>query len=482
MALGFLMLTACTAQYPLNPKLGDIKRAQPYQSKLFSPERSDELLLVLAFSGGGTRAAALSYGVLEALERVEIPGRQAETAGRRHSLLDEVDVVSAVSVGSFTAAYFGLYGKAMFKDYRERFLLKDHQGTLLWRFFNPLNWPRLSSPRFGRSDLAQEYYDEILFRGATLGDLADAPGPAVLILSTDIIDGLTFPFTPGQFSLICSDFEKFPVARAVAASSAFPGALTPVVLKNYAGQCRARMPAAILESLQKPDLASRRYDAALRLKTYLDPQKKPYIHLLDGGIADNLGVKGLMEAIEVQGGIRQSLAESGLGRTKKVAFIIVDAKTREKAGWSLVDDVPGLNAIFGAASTIMINRYSYETLSLLRHYVHEWQSESGTGCSPIDFHVIHVAFDFLPEEKDREYFNNIPTTLVLPPEEVDRLAEAGGRLLYGQREFVRLVSDLGGKWPEPQTTGDAQQVGASSDTTVPRGQHEVMPEPSPRER
>jgi NTE family protein len=62
-------------------------------------------LLILAFSGGGTRAAAFAYGVLE-----ELAATPVVLGGRPRRLLDEVDLISAVSGGSFTAAYYGLYG------------------------------------------------------------------------------------------------------------------------------------------------------------------------------------------------------------------------------------------------------------------------------------------------------------------------------------------------------------------------------------
>jgi NTE family protein len=61
--IAFLMLISCTAQYALNPRLEMKVRENPLQSKLFSLAKSDELFLILSFSGGGTRAAAMSYGV-----------------------------------------------------------------------------------------------------------------------------------------------------------------------------------------------------------------------------------------------------------------------------------------------------------------------------------------------------------------------------------------------------------------------------------
>lgn len=69
-------LTSCTATYALNPKLEMKVRLDPLQGKLLSPNKSDDLFLILSFSGGGTRAAALSYGILEALEKIEIPPLQ----------------------------------------------------------------------------------------------------------------------------------------------------------------------------------------------------------------------------------------------------------------------------------------------------------------------------------------------------------------------------------------------------------------------
>ena len=92
-----------------------------------SGEQQD--LVILAFSGGGTRAAAFSYGVLEALRRIEIVTK----TGRKIRLLDEVDVITGVSGGSFTALAYGLYGDKLFDEYEARFLKRNVQGELTAR-------------------------------------------------------------------------------------------------------------------------------------------------------------------------------------------------------------------------------------------------------------------------------------------------------------------------------------------------------------
>jgi len=109
--LASALLAGCASQahYPLNEPFA----ATPAIFQPTSPQQapalpsSDSLPIVLAFSGGGTRAAALSYGVLETLSAQEIVWD-----GRARRLHDEVDIISTVSGGSFTAAYFGLRGEA----------------------------------------------------------------------------------------------------------------------------------------------------------------------------------------------------------------------------------------------------------------------------------------------------------------------------------------------------------------------------------
>src|SRR5262245_34256537 len=107
-----LLLAGC-AHYPVNAPLTRAALETGYRfTNLPHTNNSDSLFIVLAFSGGGTRAAALAYGVLEELARTQIVWE-----GRSGRLLDEVDLISSVSGGSFTAAYYGLYGDRIFSDF-----------------------------------------------------------------------------------------------------------------------------------------------------------------------------------------------------------------------------------------------------------------------------------------------------------------------------------------------------------------------------
>ncbi|OPY84758.1 MAG: Patatin-like phospholipase [Smithella sp. PtaU1.Bin162] len=454
--LSLLVLSSCAAQYPLNTKIEITEGSgAPYDE----PAQNDhsDLVLILAFSGGGTRAASLAYGTLEALKQVELPEQTVSSplGEKPRTMLNQISAITAVSGGSFTAAYYGIHGEGIFKDFKERCLLKDIQGDLLRKLFNPFNWPRLSSPRFGRSDLAQEYYDEILFKGATLADMIGKDRPSIVILATDAIEGVGFPFIPDTFKWICSDFSRFPVARAVTASSAVPGAFSPVVLKNYVESCKTEAPAWMQNALENPDPSSRTYHMAVRVSSYLDQRKKPFIYLVDGGISDNLGLRTIIDTVTLRGGLRDSLAKAERKGTRRIAFIIVDAETEEKASWGFLGEVPGIGAILGASSTIMINKYNFETLDLLHRSIRAWQIEEAESTSPLDFYLIHLNFNFLPEKAERDYFHGIPTTLTLPEDQVDRLRSVAAKLLYTSPDFQRLVHDMGGKilTPRKQSSG-----------------------------
>jgi NTE family protein len=82
-------------------------------------------------------------------------------SGGKVRALDEVDVITAVLGGSFTALAYGLCGDKLSEDYEGRFLKRDVRGELIARVLNPLNWGALASTGWGRSEIAADLYDEI---------------------------------------------------------------------------------------------------------------------------------------------------------------------------------------------------------------------------------------------------------------------------------------------------------------------------------
>jgi NTE family protein len=449
--LVLLALTGC-AHYPVNAPLQKYDPDYGYKAKnVRDPEKPDNVLLLLTFSGGGTRAAAFSYGVLEALRDTEVTVK-----GKKNRMVDEVDGISGVSGGSFTAAYYGLFGDRIFEDFERKFLKENIQGGFGSRIiFNPYNWVRLFSPYFDRSEVAAEYYDKYIFEGATFNDMMKRKGPMILINATDMIYGARLAFTQDAFDILCSDLSTFSVARACAASSAVPLLLTPVTVKSYAGTCGYTMPKALEEALKARNLPNRQFDLANNLLPFLDAQETPYIHLVDGGVADNLGVRALLEKVIATGDAYTSLKNAGEESVHKIVFVVVNAETQIDPKVSLLGSVPGFGAMLDSYSSIAIERYNIETIALLRESFSRWADEIRKGrcppgqiskepgaCGDVEFYLVEVKFDALRDEAERTYFKRLPTSFKLEPDQVDKLRDAAHRILTESREFQRLLKDL----------------------------------------
>ena len=448
--LGAALATGCShfGHYPVNAPLEKYTPGYGYIAKnMGTAGNSEDLMLILSFSGGGTRAAAFSYGVLEGLRATEVP-----IGGKKRRLLDEVDVISGVSGGSFTAAYYGLYGDRIFEDYESRFLKKNVQGDILTAMFlNPVNWFRLSSPNFDRSDLAAEYYDENVFDRKTFGDILERKGPLILINATDMSMGSRFVFHQRYFDAICSDLSKFPVARACAASSAVPGVLTPITVKNYAGSCGFVLPT--MRGTESRNFRVREMREHMEL--VLDVKKKSYFHLIDGGVADNLGLRSLEETVDAMGNFWTAMKVTGREKVRKIVLIVVNAESKTESQWDKAEVVPPLSAILGNYSTIAIVRYNRETMAVLQESFGRWIDQIREGrcppgqistepgsCGDIEFYLVDIRFRNLENEAEADYLAGLPTTFRLSPEEVDRLKAAGRKILTESDDYRKFLRDL----------------------------------------
>jgi len=80
------------------------------------------------------------------------------------------------------------------------------------------------------------------------------------------------------------------VAKAVTASSAFPVLLNPLTLRNYAKADDFLVPAWVLQARLLREIYPDHYSKSRQLYSYLNVTSYPYVYLVDGGVADNLGV------------------------------------------------------------------------------------------------------------------------------------------------------------------------------------------------
>lgn len=422
----------------------------------------NENLVILAFSGGGTRAAAFSYGVLEFLRNTEVVGPR----GNRARLLDNVSIISGVSGGSFTALAYGLYGDKLFDDYEQSFLKRNLQGEITWRTLNPARWPSLWSRSWGRSELAADLYDEILFKGATFGDLNRGKGPLIIASATDISTGTSVSFAQGTFDVLCSDLSAVRLSRAAAASSAVPVVLSPVTLNNYGGTCGYEPPAwmqPFVGTGNPPRPAARTTRHMTEQATFEDSASRPYIHLVDGGISDNLGMRSVLDALEIMETLYSIDQPTPFDHIHRIVVFVVNSLSSPKTQWDKSESPPGTVPILLKAAGVPIDHYSYEATELLKDTEAHWESMRQLRASPafngskdtqvaadlrtpdVTIYTIDVSFNRLTDKAEQDYLNELPTSFLLPPEAVDRLRAAATTIIKASPEFQRLLRDVGAK-------------------------------------
>jgi NTE family protein len=410
-----------------------------------------EVLLVLAFSGGGKRSAAFAYGALRGLRSLTILEN-----GHRHALLDDVDYISAVSGGSFPAVYYGLYRDKSFTTFENDFLKRDVNAFIFGIYLLPWNWEWLINPLFGTNDAMAAVYDRLMFQGATYSDLAKQGLPMISVEATDIVGGTAFPFNQNSFDLLCSDLGSFPVARAVAASAAFPVLFSPITLISHSSGCQAHPPpnAPPNDGGNGAGTLSRESVLAANAARQMDPERTRYVHLMDGGIADNLGLRSLSNALILLD--RDTAEFRRLARiTRRIIVVSVDGQGSRDPSLGRRRVVSGLGQIISAVTSTQINAYSFETLLLVDQQVSELTKEArrlrceegrwlaGHDCEDVQGALIHISLANVADEGMRRRLVAIPTSLTLPDADVDALVDEGRILISSDPTLLRLLADFG---------------------------------------
>ncbi|MFP4538130.1 MAG: patatin-like phospholipase family protein [Dichotomicrobium sp.] len=455
MAAGALLaLSGCGAtleNQPLNTALtGSVPQDKTADTGM------NDTLIGLSFSGGGTRAAAFSFGVLKELRRTRVVGDRRDV-----SLSGEIDFLSSVSGGSVTAAAFALRREKMLDDFREKFLLANVEASLR----TSLSLANVLRANLGgvndRTGL-QDWLDEHLFHGATYGDLMDKGRPILWINASDIYNRTPFIFNQATFGALCSDLASFPLSEAVAASAAVPLVFAPVVLKNYAAECDYETPDWVGRFAANPDAPAALRANAEAIKRYRANSEVQYVKLLDGGLTDNLGLSGLVLAKMAAKEPYKPLERAEAIRLRRMLFVIVDAGRPPAGDWAKTPEGPGAEKLILAVSDTAIDanmRGSYDDFSDL---ISRWRQElidyrcslsradaeriAGVGpdwaCDDLAFFTARIAFDQMPDEDVRERLDSIPTRFKLPEDDVDLLINSAADILRNDESYRAFLKSF----------------------------------------
>ncbi len=395
-------------------------------------------VVALSLSGGGLRASAFAFGVLQALAEPD--------SGAQGDLFGDLTFISSVSGGSLTGAYFALHGRAALGSFRARVLERDLERDLRQSLWSPVNLGRLLAGGLNdRSNLAATL-DADIFGGATFADLLKNGKPDVWINATDLFNRTPFPFTPPLFDGLCSDLATLRVSEAVAASMAVPLAFAPVVLKTYPEDCLSPLPAWTRAasddsaSVAAGTLAS----TARAVLRYRDGARMRYVKLADGGLTDNQGLASILIARAVAGDAHSPLSEADAVRLGRMLFLIVDAGRPPSGDWALKADGPDGVDVAIAAADAAVDSATRLSAAAFRVMFEQWRESivrfrcalpperarrhlppgQPWDCNDLRFYLDVVGFEKLPQEQAQR-MREMPTRLALKPDEVNTAVAAG---------------------------------------------------------
>jgi predicted acylesterase/phospholipase RssA len=281
-------------------------RTASQEPECVTPAPDADVLVGLAVSGGGSRAALFGAGALEALAKLGV-------GNERRSLLEQVSYMSSVSGGSLASAYFVVRKPTheipvltpdgeMTGEYREFFtnfkkdMARDHESLLMRRHLFRL---RLFNPAWAAWSLA-ELLDEEYLGGMRFEALArrEAQGdsPHLIVNTTLYNNGRRFILStlPGE----ASHYDVFPdLNRLLGTKKLDPEvedllrsrwemlrSVTPLDLK--VNVCPVRVAGAVTGSMSFPPVVG---PISFRVEG-----QDLYWHMGDGGLADNTGVESLL--------------------------------------------------------------------------------------------------------------------------------------------------------------------------------------------
>src|SRR5271163_1046449 len=417
------------------------------------PTNYDDSIVALSFSGGGMRAAAYSYGVLQGFDETRVPSRSGPV-----SLLDRLDFLSGVSGGSVLAAYYGLHGRAALGDFKQRFLLVNAEENLQTNL-SLGNIARGLAGGVNDTTAFPPWLDAHLYNHATIKDLLSQTRPRVWINASDIYNRTAFIFAPVTFTALCSDLSSYPVSLAVSASAAVPVVFAPVVIQNYPGNCPIGLPSWVARVLKDPNAKPLIQSYADALERYRSGEIK-YIKLLDGGLVDNYGLAGFTIARLASNSPFGPLAPTEAVKLRRFLFLVVDSGRAPSGSWSQTVAGPSGVDLIMAASDTATDAGAIGSYSAFDGTMSDWQDDlvrwrcglseadrrrfgapPGWNCRDVKFFIGKIGFDQLSPDRAAA-LNKVETRFKLPPDQVDMLIAAGRDALNVNPAFRSFLNSI----------------------------------------
>jgi NTE family protein len=394
-----------------------------------------ENLVALSFSGGGLRAAAFSFGVLQALK---------ESSRLGEDLLDDLTFISSVSGGSLTAAYYGVHGKKTLDTFAQNVLYQDMERGMRFSAFAPSNFIRLMRGGLNDRNNLTNWLHTRVFNGATFSDIYKNNRPDIWVNASDLFNRTPFPFIPPLFSAICSDLGAYNVAEAVSASMAVPLLFAPTLLKTYPDGCTEPVAQWVTGAIENPSASKTLSAAAQAVMAYRDSSRMRFVKLVDGGLTDNFGLSSILIGRSASKTPYGPLTARDAVKVNRMLFLVVDAGRGPNGDWAMDAEGPSGVDMALAATDSAVDSAARTAFDSFSQMMREWQRDvidfrcalkdddvlklrgslAHWNCKDVEFDVGLIALSDLGTDQEKR-LNGIATRLTLPKADIDAAIAAG---------------------------------------------------------
>jgi len=99
------------------------------------------------------------------------------------------------------------------------------------------------------------------------------------------------------------------------------------------------------------------------LRYYEDGKRRPYLHLVDGGVSDNLGMRAILQILEEVEALRLEGVPTPLDHARRLALFVVNSLSTPPLDWDAKQSAPGtLEAHYAPAAPVrLMNAMSLQT-------------------------------------------------------------------------------------------------------------------------
>ncbi len=189
--------------------------------------------------------------------------------------------------------------------------------------------------------------------------------------------------------------------------------------------------------------------------------RRPYVHLVDGGVSDNVGMRAVLDSLEVVEALHEAGRPTPLDSGKRIIVFVVNSLSSPPTNWDESE-----SSAWHRGHPAQVRGHSDRRLFLRVRRIVEGQGgavaavrlfrnfaayaankdpavAAALRIPDAEIYAIDVSFPALKDKAELDYLNTQPTSFVLPAEGVDRLRAAAGTIIMASPEFQRLLKDVG---------------------------------------